>query len=273
MTTQETDRIDGAARSGSTKSTKSSDKAYERRMRRDRALADRRLTRTGSPISSALTRVPFVVLVILLLAGGVVGVLWLNTMSDAVGLRAGSSRLEQAALTAKIQAENRSVQALRDPSVLASEASALGMVPPGDAAILVVDPKGKGSVVGTPSAVPGPAAAAGASPTTAATTARVTTAPVSTAPATTAPVAPPKTTAPRTTPKVVVPPKVTPPKVTTRAAAPRTTRAKTAVPRTAPKTTAPRTTAPKTTAKTTAPKTTAPGTTAVRAASTATTGG
>ena len=46
-------------------------KAYDRRSRREQAVATGRLTRTGSPIAAAMSRVPFVATIILLLAAGV----------------------------------------------------------------------------------------------------------------------------------------------------------------------------------------------------------
>ena len=151
MTAQETELVDRPV--GRTATTVAAGKAYERRMRRQQALEGGRLTRTGSPIASALSRVPFVAMIIALLAGGIVAVLWLNTMSDAAGLRATASRLDQLALTAAIQSASREIAASQDPALLAAQAQSLGMVPPADAAILVVGKDGKGTVIGTPTPV------------------------------------------------------------------------------------------------------------------------
>ncbi len=185
-------------------STRSASKAYERRQRRTESLAGSRLTRTGSPIATALRRVPFVAVVILLLAAGIVGVLWLNTMSDAAALRATESRLNQQDLQLKIEALDKDVNGLQDPARLAAAAAALGMVPPGDAAMLEVGADGKGTVLGTPTPVPpgGAGAPATTAQTAAAAAPPMTTAPVTTPPATTAV----RATAPVTKAAVTVPP-------------------------------------------------------------------
>ncbi len=234
MTAQQTQRVDPApARSGS---TKSSDKAYQRRIRREQALAGGRLTRTGSPISAALSRVPYVAAIILLLAGGIVGVLWLNTMSDAAGLRATHSRINQMDLTTQIEAADKQISGLQDPARLAAEAANLGLVVPGDVGLLQVGSDGKGTVIGTPTPAPGPAVPATA---------------------TTAPPAPAgpgvKTTAANTTAANTTAAKTTAVKTTAaKTTAAKTTAAKT----TAAKTTAAKTTAAKKTAKTTPAKAT-----------------
>ena len=261
MTAQETERIDpplrgpGAAR---TASTKSSGKAYDRRIRRQQQVRGSRLTRTGSPIAAALTRVPFVALVLLLLAGGVVGVLYLNTVSDAAGLRASQSRLAQMDVEARIEADSKEIAAMKDPAHLADEARALGLVPPGDTAIIRIDADGKLTVIGNPTPVPAPTSAAVATtsppapPTTPQAVART---------SVTAAVVPVPTKA--TAPKAIAPDATTPKATAPKAAAPKAT---------APKATAPKTTAPKTTAlKTTALKATAPKSTAPKATSAGTT--
>lgn len=166
-------------------STRSAGKAYERRTRREQAHSGRSLTRTGSPIAAALSRVPFVATVILLLAGGIVGVLWLNTMSDAAGLSASQSRIDQQDLKIRMESVGKDIAALKNPALLATEASSLGLVPPGEAAILLVGKDGSGTVIGTPTPVAAPAPAAAVR----ATAAPATTAPVTPAPATLRPAA------------------------------------------------------------------------------------
>ncbi len=236
MTAQETERVD--LRPARVTSTKSAGKAYERRVRREVAVngrvSGRNLTRTGSPIAAALSRVPFVAVIILMLAGGIVGVLLLNTMSDTVGLQASNSRLNQMSLTLAIQQDTRDIAAEKNPARLAARAKALGLVPPGDAAMLEVGPDGQGTVIGTPTPVAVPTPVNLVPPAAARTTPAQTTAPQTTAPQTTAL----KTGAPKTT----AAPKATAPKAT------------------APKTTGPQANAPKTTAaKTTAPTSTGAG--------------
>ncbi len=198
MTTQESERVGVAP--PRTASTAAASKAYQRRIRRQQSLDGARLTRTGSPIASALSRVPFVAMIILLLAGGIIGVLWLNTMSDAAGLRASQSRLDQMDLSTSIQAANREIATLNDPGVLASQARSRGLVPPGDAAMLEIGKDGKGTVVGTPTPVPAadaPAAAAAAMTTVPTTAVPTTAVPTTKAATTKAPAPATKAPAPK----------------------------------------------------------------------------
>jgi len=180
MTAQETEQI--TVQPSRSPTTRSSVKAYDRRTRRQQALAGRRLTATGSPVAATLSRLPFVAVIILLLAGGIVGVLWLNTMSDAAGLRGSQSKLAQMDLDTQIEAAQKDIAGLKNPALLDSKARALGLVPPGDAAIIVIGPDRKATVLGTPTPVGEPTAPvqpAAAPPASAATTAPVvTTAPV-----------------------------------------------------------------------------------------------
>ena len=215
MTAQETERIDTSEElhPGSRGRSTAAGKAYSRRLRRQQSVTQR-LTTTGSPITAALTRVPFVALIILLLAGGIVGVLYLNTVSDATGLKASDSRRAQLDLNTQIEGANKDIADLKNPARLAAEAQALGLVPAGDVAILSVGANGVVSIIGTPTPVPMPAPAAPAvSPTTApaaatgaSIAAATTTAPVTTVARTTAPTSTPakattavKTTAVKTT--------------------------------------------------------------------------
>ncbi len=180
MTAQGTEQI--TVQPSRSPTTRSSVKAYDRRTRRQQALAGRRLTATGSPVAATLSRLPFVAVIILLLAGGIVGVLWLNTMSDAAGLRGSQSKLAQMDLDTQIEAAQKDIAGLKNPALLDSKARALGLVPPGDAAIIVIGPDRKATVLGTPTPVGEPTAPvqpAAAPPASAATTAPVvTTAPV-----------------------------------------------------------------------------------------------
>ena len=191
MTADDTEPV---AQRATGRGSTSAAKAYQRRSRRESAVASGRLTRTGSPIAAALSRVPFVATIIVLLAAGIVGVLWLNTMSDAAGLRATASRIRQADLETQIQALQANVNTMQDPARLAAEASRLGLVPVGDSAMLEVGTDGRGTVIGTPTQVPGPpppaaAPAAAAVPVPATTAAAATTA-LTTAPQPTAATSP-----------------------------------------------------------------------------------
>jgi hypothetical protein len=242
MTAQETAQLELPVKTvsaGRITSTRSAAKAYDRRVRRQEQVRGSRLTRTGSPVTAALTRVPFVALVLLLLAGGVVGVLYLNTVSDAAGLRASQSRLAQMDLNTRIEAANMTIAAMKDPARLAAEAKALGLVLPADAAMIQIGPDGKVTVIGKPTVVPSPtpAPAPTAPPVTAVATVVVVAPTAPTPPK----VAAPKVVAPTATAATVVAPKVIAPKAT------------------APKTTAPKVVPPKAPAARTTPATTTTG--------------
>lgn len=105
----------------------------------------------GRPVRSALLRVPFVVALIVILGGGAGGVLYLNTKTDESGIRTVQSRDESADLRLQIEALGRSIAELNATPRIAAEAGKLGLVPAGDAAILVVDGSDGGRLIGTPS--------------------------------------------------------------------------------------------------------------------------
>ena len=162
-------------------------RAYARRQRRTAKMSGSRLLTPGRPVASAMNRAPFVVMLIAILGGGIAAVLWLNTLTDEAGMRTSTSRMSATDLRLVIEAMQRDVAILDATPRIAKAAAKLGMVPAGDAAMLIVDKSGAGSVLGTPSAVPGPPAPTTAAPTTAApTTAAPTTAAPTTAAATTA---------------------------------------------------------------------------------------
>jgi hypothetical protein len=141
-------------------------RAYARRQRRTAKVSGSRLLTPGRPVASAMNRAPFVVMLIAILGGGIAAVLWLNTLTDEAGMRTSTSRMSATDLRLVIEAMQRDVAILDATPRIAKAAAKLGMVPAGDAAMLIVDKSGAGSVLGTPSAVPGPPA-----PTTAPTAA------------------------------------------------------------------------------------------------------
>ena len=141
-------------------------RAYARRQRRTAKMSGSRLLTPGRPVASAMNRAPFVVMLIAILGGGIAAVLWLNTLTDEAGMRTSTSRMSAIDLRLVIEAMQRDVAILDATPRIAKAAAKLGMVPAGDAAMLIVDKSGAGSVLGTPSAVPGPPA-----PTTAPTAA------------------------------------------------------------------------------------------------------
>jgi len=152
----------GATRTGAAEpaspapSTASSRRAYAKRQKRRDKMSATRMVTPGRPVASALNRAPFVVMLIAILGGGIATVLWLNTLTDEAGMRTSTARSSSTDLRLTIEALQRDVANLDATPRIADAAAALGMVPVGDAAMLVVDGSGAGSVIGTPSAVPGP---------------------------------------------------------------------------------------------------------------------
>jgi hypothetical protein len=102
----------------------------------------------GRPVRSALSRVPFVVALIVVLTVGVGGVLYLNTKTDESGMRAEQAKATVAQLRLTIEELTRTAADLSATPRLAAEAEALGLVPAGDAAIVTVDDTGAASLLG-----------------------------------------------------------------------------------------------------------------------------
>ena len=121
-------------------------RAYARRAHRE----GRPVERVEAHEDHAGGRASFVILIIALLTVGVAATLWLSTQAIA-----DSYRLDEAKKTADQLAE-RAAQLQRDvtkaesASALAERAKAMGMVPAGDPARLVVQPDGRVIVVGEP---------------------------------------------------------------------------------------------------------------------------
>jgi hypothetical protein len=78
---------------------------------------------------TAAPRVPFMILVALVLLGGVVGLLLFNTSMQQASFRATAMEATAAQLHAKEQSLRMDVDRLRDPQRVATRAQALGMVP------------------------------------------------------------------------------------------------------------------------------------------------
>ncbi len=136
--------------------TASSRRAYARRQRRHQRMAAAQAVRPVTVTSTALDRAPFVAVVIALLGAGIAAVLWLNTMTDEAGLQTSTARANTSDLRLSVEALQRDVAMLDSTGQIAQRASELGLVPAGDAAMLVVDANGAGTVVGDPRVVPGP---------------------------------------------------------------------------------------------------------------------
>ncbi|MGW1254220.1 hypothetical protein ACWD5Q_03275 [Streptomyces sp. NPDC002513] len=100
-------------------------------------------------------RTPFVLLVVLLLGGGLIGLLVLNSALSEGAFRLDDLQRQTKSLTDEEQALQRDVDAYAAPDALQRRARELGMVPGGDPAFLNPD----GTVKGVPSApAPQPAA-------------------------------------------------------------------------------------------------------------------
>ncbi len=122
------------------------------RTRRTRQAASG-LTRAGRPVRSALLRVPFVIALIVVLAVGVGGVLYLNTKIDESGMRTEQAKAASAQLRLEIEALHRSIADLTATPRIAERAEELGLVPVGDAAMLVIKGNGSAKLLGKPAPV------------------------------------------------------------------------------------------------------------------------
>ncbi|MDG9725378.1 MULTISPECIES: septum formation initiator family protein [unclassified Streptomyces] len=133
-------------------------------------------------------RAPFVLLVVVLLGGGLIGLLVLNSAMSEGSFQLDDLKQKTKELTDEEQALQRDIDAYSAPRALQRRARELGMVPGGDPAFLAPD----GTVKGSPS--PAPAAA-----TPLVLAPEALTAPPATAPPTTA-ATPTSTTTPAPTP-------------------------------------------------------------------------
>ncbi|MEU1707212.1 septum formation initiator family protein [Streptomyces sp. NPDC005706] len=106
-------------------------------------------------------RAPFVLLVVLLLGGGLIGLLVLNSALSEGSFRLDALRKQTKSLTDEEQALQRDIDGYSSPDALQRRARELGMVPGGDPAFL--DPGGTvkgvpGAASPEPAALKGPAA-------------------------------------------------------------------------------------------------------------------
>ncbi|MEV6958571.1 septum formation initiator family protein [Streptomyces sp. NPDC051207] len=115
---------------------------------RGRAARLAQLFPTGQGRQAA--RTPFVLLVVLLLGGGLIGLLVLNSALSEGSFRLDDLQRQTQELTDEEQALQRDVDAYSAPDALQRRARELGMIPGGDPAFLGPDGRIKG--------VPGPAA-------------------------------------------------------------------------------------------------------------------
>ncbi|WP_328668596.1 septum formation initiator family protein [Streptomyces sp. NBC_00328] len=115
-----------------------------------------RLARLLPAGAGQAARTPFVLLVVLLLGGGLIGLLVLNSALSEGAFRLDDLQKETKSLTDEEQALQRDVDSYSAPDALQRRARELGMVPGGDPAFLGPDGKVKG--------VPGAAGAAASAP-------------------------------------------------------------------------------------------------------------
>jgi hypothetical protein len=101
----------------------------------------------------AAGRASFVILIIALLAVGVAATLWLSTQAIADSYRLEHAKQEADQLAERADQLQRDVTKAESASALAERARAMGMVPAGDPARLVVKPNGRVVVVGEPTKV------------------------------------------------------------------------------------------------------------------------
>ncbi|WP_329299174.1 septum formation initiator family protein [Streptomyces sp. NBC_00659] len=115
-----------------------------------------RLARLLPAGAGQAARTPFVLLVVLLLGGGLIGLLVLNSALSEGAFRLDDLQKETKSLTDEEQALQRDVDSYSAPDALQRRARELGMVPGGDPAFLGPDGKVKG--------VPGAAGSAARAP-------------------------------------------------------------------------------------------------------------
>ncbi|WP_329211999.1 septum formation initiator family protein [Streptomyces sp. NBC_00683] len=116
-----------------------------------------RLARLMPSGPSTAARTPFVLLVVLLLTGGLISLLLLNSALNEGSFRLSKLKRETTELTDEQQALQRDVDSYSEPDALERRARELGMVPGGSPAFLNPD----GTIRGVPERVtaePSPAA-------------------------------------------------------------------------------------------------------------------
>ncbi|WP_228977743.1 septum formation initiator family protein [Streptomyces sp. DH12] len=119
-----------------------------------------RLARLMPSGPNTAARTPFVLLVVVLLGGGLIGLLLLNTSLSQGSFRLSELRRQTTELTDEEQALQRDVDEHSAPDALERRARELGMVPGGGPVFLEPD----GTVRGVPSPAPTPGPDTGPSP-------------------------------------------------------------------------------------------------------------
>ncbi|MFD4034398.1 septum formation initiator family protein [Streptomyces sp. NPDC058637] len=126
-----------------------------------------RLARLMPSGPNTAARTPFVLLVVLLLAGGLISLLLLNSALNEGSFRLSKLKRETTELTDEQQALQRDVDSYSQPDALERRARRLGMVPGGNPAFLNPDGSVRGvpeRAAAEPSPVPAPEPAASTTP-------------------------------------------------------------------------------------------------------------
>ena len=132
-------------------------------------------------------RMPFAVLLVSLLGGGLCALLALNTATAASEVSQRKLDAANSKLSDQEQQLSRDVAALQAPGVLGEKARAMGLIPAGSPAFLRINPDGTVKVMGSPgpavsATVPTKAPTAAPPPSAAPSSAKVSVAPGSSAP-------------------------------------------------------------------------------------------
>ncbi|WP_024874622.1 FtsB family cell division protein [Saccharomonospora piscinae] len=150
----------GRRTSGGTGSTRrtAAQRAYARRAHRTGTLVEGETPGVGRLALQhwPRSRATFVLVLMGLMLCGVVASLWLSTQAIADSYRLEQLREQNDQLAERAEQLRREVGRLNSPSSLAERAEALGMVPGGNPARLVVSEDGSVSVVGEPVAATAP---------------------------------------------------------------------------------------------------------------------
>ncbi|MGW6934887.1 hypothetical protein ACWGE0_32825 [Lentzea sp. NPDC054927] len=142
------DRDDRNDRDKARRRTAGAERAYARRAQRAQNLRNG----TASPQQKAVSKAPFVVLVMLVLGAGVAGIMYFSTQAAADTYRLQEARAEAEKLTLQMEQLRREVALLESPTDLARRAGEMGLVEPSNPARLRQNPDGTVEEFGKPSA-------------------------------------------------------------------------------------------------------------------------
>jgi hypothetical protein len=134
--------------------TAAAQRAYARRAQREgRPIVHR----VDDDLDRGTGRASFAVLIIVVLTVGVAATLWLSTQAIADSYRLDQTKQEADRLAERAAQLQREVTEQESAASLAERAKAMGMIPAGDPARLIVQPDGTVVLVGEPTPVQPPA--------------------------------------------------------------------------------------------------------------------